>query len=361
MTTLGEDAAAFRRRLAEIRAGAPGVPWYPYDTLANTQQIDKLMGTEGVEQLRGLLASGRCADIGTGDGDFAFLLEHWGCAVDAIDNASSNNNGSGGFEALRAALGSRLALHDLDLERTLSYPSAEYEVVFLLGVLYHLKSPFLVLDELARRSRYLVLSTRLMRTLPGGAEVGGESVAYLVDADELNGDDSNFWIFTRPALERLLKRSHWRVLRSLELPGLQGSDPVAADRDERVFCFAESHFGMRHLEDLSGWRAAEGGAGWRWVEPEFSFGIRGAGRRLEMTVYLPEVWFAGGAGSLSLSLVVGGVALGEREWTGGGKWEVVWELPVAESGRWRVEGRVTHRGMGDSMGLGLVMGKCEVG
>jgi tRNA (mo5U34)-methyltransferase len=367
MPTLTDAAREFRARLAAIRQGHPQVGWYPYDTLANTAHLDRLLGADSFGRLHHLLEGGRCADIGTGDGDLAFLLEHLGYAVDPVDNTASSNHGDQGFETLRAALGSRLTLHNLDLDRTISYPHDDYQLVFLLGVLYHLKNPFLVLDELARRSRYLILSTRIMRRLPSSSKnLSDQSVAYLVDADELNDDDSNFWIFTETSLARLLRRCHWKLEHRVTLNSNSKSDPVSADRDERIFCLARSHYALKHLDRLTGWRPAEGSAGWRWVEPRFAFQIDDPGMsakpcRLDLIVYLPEHWFGGGS-SVTLQLEANGQTLQPLTWTSGGQQRLRLELPTSRSGTWQCSGRVTHRGIAPEalLGLGLVIGRCEL-
>jgi hypothetical protein len=112
-----------------------------------------------------------------------------------------------------------------------------------------------------------VLSTRIARRLPGGADWGDAPAAYLLDSDELNADDSNYWIFSEAGLRRLLKRSHWRIERFLSV-GDRESDPTSL-RDERAFCLAKSTFGVTGVELLSGWNAPEG-SGWRWTEKSFS-------------------------------------------------------------------------------------------
>jgi len=48
-------------------------------------------------------------------------------------------------------------------DRPFTLPHDAYDVVLFLGILYHLRNPFYVLEELARRTTHLLLSTRIAR------------------------------------------------------------------------------------------------------------------------------------------------------------------------------------------------------
>ena len=68
--------------------------------------------------------------------------------------------------------------------RGLTTPHPSYGFVVLLGILYHLKNPFLVLETLAGVADYCLLSTRIARLAPDGARLQGLPVAYLLGEDE---------------------------------------------------------------------------------------------------------------------------------------------------------------------------------
>ncbi len=143
----------------------------------------------------------------------------------------------------------------------------------LLGILYHLKNPFYVLEKLAHSSHYCFLGTRVARVTPKGAPMQKEPLAYLVDELETNGDPTNFWIFSEEGLRRLMRRAGWDIREFMTAGCLEGSDPVRGDRDERAFCLLES----RLLEPryspvlLNGWHDVE--EGWRWTRKEFSVAL----------------------------------------------------------------------------------------
>lgn len=238
---LRERAIAFRADLLARKAAiAPDFPWYPYDTMANIFHLDALLSGPNREVL-GSLAGSRIADVGAADGDFAFFLaRELGCRVDVVDNAPTNINGLRGARALAAELGAAVQVHEVDLDAQFDLPAEHYGAVFLLGLLYHLKNPLFVLEALARRADLCFLSTRVARQAPDGTPLAGLPVAYLLDADEANGDATNFWIFSETGLWRLFRRSGWEVVEFTTVGCADGSEPARADRDERAFALLRS-------------------------------------------------------------------------------------------------------------------------
>jgi hypothetical protein len=268
------DLPAAARRLRDVLAGARTrargqFAWYPYDSLANVQQLERLLGSRYDFLLQGA-QSGGVLDVGCADGDLAFLFESLGCRVTAVDHPLSSHNHMRGIRALKQALDSTIDIHEIDLDSQFSLPGQDYGLTLFLGILYHLKNPFYALERLARHSRYCVLSTRIARCFPDGARMPNDRpIAYLLEADELNQDNSNFWIFSDAGLRRLLKRTHWEILESFAVGDTATSDPTRPDRDERVFCLLKSHFGLANVDLLEGWHKVED-AGWRWTAQRFS-------------------------------------------------------------------------------------------
>lgn len=286
--TIAERARDFRQTLqaAKQRIGNPGFDWYPYDTLATLDHLDKLLTGPN----RSLLSPGnrRVLDLGCGDGELAFFLEMLGYQVVAVDHPLYNHSGMRGVRALKAALGSAIELHEIDLDRPFTLPHDTYHLVFFLGILYHLRNPFYVLEELARRADVCLLSTRVARCFPNGAAVpAGVAMAYLVGEDELNSDNSNYFIFSETGLRVMLQRTHWELGEYLSLGDTVHSDPVRPDRDERAFCLLRSrHNRLTNLELLEGWHESEE-TGWRWTKREFAVRIRGNGTALTMKMFIP--------------------------------------------------------------------------
>ena len=278
---------AFKQRLDALKAElAPTFDWYPYDSLSNLVHLDHLL-TGGRRQVLELLGSRPVLDLCCADGELAFFLESAGCQVDAVDHPTGNYNSMEGVMALREALGSQAGISQVDLNQPFMLPKNRYGAIFFLGALYHVKNPFHVMETLARHTEYCFLSTRIANTLPGGARIETEPVAYLAGRDEVNADDSNYWIFSRAGLERLLERTHWTVLDIATMGATDHSNPVEAHRDERAFVLARSSYGSTEVRRLDGWHAPED-TGWRWTKRRFSaeFTLAGATRRLQPTVYL---------------------------------------------------------------------------
>lgn len=276
---------------ARKRAGAVGFEWYPYNSLSNIQHLETLMGDSHEDAL----AAGRdkgILDLGCGDGDLAFFFESLGYAVTGVDYPPSNQNRMRGLRELQRQLGSTIAIREIDVDSEFPLDS-HYGLTLCLGILYHLKNPFFVLERVARVSQYCVLSTRIARRLPGGDPMpANHALAYLLGEEELNRDDTNFWIFSEPGLRRLLERTRWEILEFFTTGNKSASDPVSPDRDERAFCLLRSHYGCQHLDLLEGWHHVEE-SGWRWTERQFA--ARATSRlgakhsRIEMRVFAPPL------------------------------------------------------------------------
>lgn len=233
---------SFRKHLASTRAalGETGFPWYPYDSLVNLYPISKLLKKAGTK-LDAITGAGPVLDVGCGDGDFGFFLESRGVAVHAIDNPATNMNGMRGARALQQALTSSVELHACDLDGRFELPQGRFSAAFFLGTLYHLKNPFYTVELLASRARWCFLSTRVAQCSPDGRTgLRDLPVAYLLDTGEANADATNYWIFTMPALLRMVRRAGWDVRASVNSGDLASSDPVHDDKDERAFLLLES-------------------------------------------------------------------------------------------------------------------------
>jgi SAM-dependent methyltransferase len=293
VSALVEQARRFRVVLdgSRKRAAAADFEWYPYNSLSNVQHLETLLGTA-----RGYVMEAareeRILDLGCGDGDLAFFFESLGYDVTCVDHPASNQNDMQGLRALHRELGSALTVREIDVDS--EFPlDGKYGLTFCLGLLYHLKNPIFVLEHLARISRFCVLSTRIARRLPDGAPMpDGHALAYLLGEDELNRDDTNCWIFSEPALRRLLERTRWEVVEFFTTGDTVASDPVSLDHDERAFCLLRSHYGYQHLDLLEGWHQVEE-SGWRWTERQFAAratsrrGVRHS--RMAMRVFAPPL------------------------------------------------------------------------
>ncbi len=231
--------------------------WYPYGSLNNFYVLDQLL-TGKHRRLLDLIGNGATVDIGCADGDLAFFLETLGCRVHVVDNGPTNFNGLQGARLLKEQLQSRVEIHEVDLDAQFQLPQTEsYNLAFFLGILYHLKNPYYVLEALAKQARYSLISTRIAKYTSRDAKPGARlaklfgdkrlniaevPVAYLLDELECNNDSTNFWIFSDAGLRRILKRTGWEVCDFITVGNTANSDPASGEGDERAFCLVKSRF-----------------------------------------------------------------------------------------------------------------------
>jgi tRNA (mo5U34)-methyltransferase len=271
--SLADRAKLFRNELDRTKAeiALPGPGWYPYDSLAAFLRLHHLL-RERQRQLLALVGELPVLDAGCGDGAISFFLESLGCTVHALDNKETNFNQMEGVKALKAALRSTVEIHEVDLDTQFTLPDVTFGLTIFLGTLYHLKNPFFVLETLAQRTRYCVMSTRLARfDDQRDPELQRLAVAYLVDEHELNLDKTNFWLFTEEGLRRTLKRCGWHV-HAWSI----AEDPVRYDTgtitaDVRVHCLLQSRLtnSTPSLDLGEGWYRLEKD-NWRWTGRRFS-------------------------------------------------------------------------------------------
>jgi len=335
-TTIDELALAakeFRGRIERLKRDhrSPHVDWYPYDSFSVFPVLDRLLTGER-RRLLALADTRLLLDIGCGDGDLSFFFEAHGCRVLAIDNGNPNFNGTMGFQALAGALNSTVEFLDCDLDTGLRLPGRTFGLALCLGVLYHLKNPYALLETLSRHARYCLLSTRIAQVTVRGTRMADEPVAYLLDSREANDDPSNFWVFSETGLRRILDRTGWDLCDYTTTGYDHGSNPSASDRDQRAFCLLASKLADPWLDcDLEGgWHAMEDGR-WRWTERVFSVRLPAplsAAPRLRLRFTLPEVALRA-TGALRLRATVGDESLPTQEYNSAGEHSYEQSVPPA--------------------------------
>ena len=333
-TLLREHAERFKTKILRAKQdlGTVDFEWYPYDSFTAFAHLDRLL-TGGNRSL----FSGKktVLDIGCQDGEISFFLESAGHDVAALDYPTYNHNCMRGVRALKEALGSGIQLSEVDMDRQFLLPDRAYDIAVMLGVLYHLRNPFYVLEELAKRASYCVLSTRIARRFPDGTPMPPNvPMAYLLGERELNYDETNYFIFSEPGLRTLFQRTYWDLCDHITVGRGIDSDPVRPDRDERLFCLLKSRYGrLPDVEILEGWHQPEE-TGWRWTQREFSARVQGSSefrpRTLIVDIFLSEHLMSQ-VGPLRLSLSVNGRALTPEVYRAVGSHKLVRPLdgPVA--------------------------------
>lgn len=305
-------ASAFREKLYHIKSAAPDVLWYPYESLTNFVHLEKLLRAQPASLFE-TLPNRRVLDVGTGDGDVAFFLESLGYEVDAVDMPASNHSALAGFKRLQAELGSRVRLHERDIDRQFTLSGEPYGLALSLGLLYHLKNPFYYLEELSRHAHYCLASSKIADILESGGkrDVRSAPLAYLLESDELNEDDSNFWVFTESCLKRLFRRAGWTVIGTLRVDRTGVARANSSTDDARLFALLASRPLQAAVRHAEGFYEREVEGEWWWTAPRFAATVPlppDAARSVEVRGYVAEASLKGGSNGLRCRV-------------GGGKWQ----------------------------------------
>jgi len=168
------------------------------------------------------LAGKTVLDIGANDGFFSFAAEQAGAsrvlAVDAPAWGEQELLGSKrGFDFAREVLNSKVEdfrcdLHDLTPELV-----GTFDVVFLLGVLYHLEDPVNSLRHVAALTNELLV----VETLLDMTWTKRPAAAFYPDA-KINKDASNWWGPNPPAVLGMLRSAGFSDVRQVGKPDLPG-------------------------------------------------------------------------------------------------------------------------------------------
>jgi tRNA (mo5U34)-methyltransferase len=244
-------AAQFGARLDEVKAEleGPSWGWYPWKIVPEFIDTFNALLTGENRRLFEDPAGTRVADIGAADGDLAFFFASIGFTVDIIDGGepSIREQRLQPARMLKRALDSPAEIHGVDLDHDFELPHT-YDVVFLLGVLYHLRNPFLALETLAGSTRHCIISTKVARYArrPGRfgrgrrLEIAEVPVAYLLDTHEASeADTTNYWVFSEAGLRRLVERAGWTLLDYHRWGNLAKAEPGSTD-EARVWCLLRS-------------------------------------------------------------------------------------------------------------------------
>jgi len=286
-----EAAALAHRFQAELAASKSAVSrrefdWYPYDSFGTISVFDSVL-TGANRWLRSLIGDEPVLDAGCGDGAVSFFLESLGARVYAVDHAPTNYNRMAGVKALKSVLRSSVRVASMDLDARPDF--RECGLALMLGVLYHLKNPFGVLESLAAKAHYCLLTTAITRySTDGRTSLTGLPVAFLAGRNGLRGDETNYWIFTEAALLNLIDRTGWEVADSNIVEDRE-STLWGSQRDQRAFCLLRSRLRppVERPQLVAGWHELENDA-WRWTERRFSISLP-APANVKLRCTVPDV------------------------------------------------------------------------
>ncbi|HXB68687.1 MAG TPA: methyltransferase domain-containing protein [Candidatus Acidoferrales bacterium] len=290
---LAELAHRFHETLTARKAAiAPGgFDWYPYDSFGIISMLGDVF-TGRQRWLGTLIGDEPVVDVGCGDGAVSFFLEWLGARVYAVDHPPTNYNRMQGAKALKSALGSSVRIAAADLDARFDLPVRKAGLALFLGVLYHLKNPFGVLECIAGRARYCLLTTAITQyATDQRTRLGDLPVAFLAGRGGLRGDETNYWIFTEPGLRNLVDRAGWDVC-DWKVVDDAASTLWGTQRDQRAICLLRSRVRptAERSQLLAGWHKMENDA-WRWTERRFSISLAAPARvALRCTVPAAITW-----------------------------------------------------------------------
>ena len=193
--------------LRDLAAKAEAIRWYHTIDLGGgvvTKGIDDTPLRLARLALPTSLAGLTVLDIGAWDGFFSFEAERRGASrVVAADYFSWHGGGWGskaGFELARTALGSKVEDLDIDVMDLSPERVGQFDVVFFLGVLYHLRHPLLALERIASLTRQQLI----LETVVDMVGIRRPAVAFY-PGRELSNDPTNWWAPNLPALHGMLR------------------------------------------------------------------------------------------------------------------------------------------------------------
>jgi tRNA (mo5U34)-methyltransferase len=183
---------------AELQSRVNALRWY------HTIDLGQGVVTQGADNSSERLArirlpedlSGRSVlDVGAWDGFFSFEAERRRASrVVACDYYAwhgkgwDTGEGKAAFHLARTVLDSRVEDVDLDVMQLSPERLGSFDVVLLLGVLYHLPNPLLALERVASVATDLLV----LETVVDMVGVRRPAAAFYPDR-ELNDDPTNWW------------------------------------------------------------------------------------------------------------------------------------------------------------------------
>jgi tRNA (mo5U34)-methyltransferase len=135
------------------------------------------------------LAGKSVLDVGAWDGAFSFEAERRGASrVVALDSSQYRDRAWDGFDFAKRVLGSKVEKLEMDVMDISPASVGVFDVVFFLGVLYHLPNPMLGLQNVTSVTRELLI----VETHTDVNFLRRPAAAFYPGA-ELSNDASNWW------------------------------------------------------------------------------------------------------------------------------------------------------------------------
>ncbi len=194
----------------QLHAEAEKINWYHTMDLGGvrTKGSDKTSSQLQAIQMPDSLAGLTVLDVGAWDGFYSFEAERRGAKrVLATDRQAWRSmetfgwgTGKAGFELARRASGSRVEDLEIDVYDISPRTVGMHDVVFFLGVLYHLKDPLGALERVASVTNKLLI----VETAVDLIGLRRPALAFY-PGRELNGDPTNWFGPNVACVEAMLR------------------------------------------------------------------------------------------------------------------------------------------------------------
>ena len=191
----------------QIRQQAAATKWF------HTMDIGHGIETQGVYdprtrlpylKLPASLSGKHVLDIGAWDGFYSFECERRGAAsVLATDSFCWSGGGWGskaGFDLAHRSLGSKVETREIDVMDMSAEAVGQFDLVLLLGVLYHMRHPLLCLEKVASVTKDLLI----LETEVDLLSIQRPAMAFYESA-EVNQDDTNWFGPNPPCVTAMLR------------------------------------------------------------------------------------------------------------------------------------------------------------
>lgn len=162
-------------------------------------------------------------DIGCNAGFYSFKLARRGANVTAID-LDPHYLKQAEWAAQKMGVSGQVTFRQMQVYE-LARMEKQYDLIWFMGVLYHLRYPLLALDIIARKTKRTLVFQSL--TVPG-EEPGDQPENLAIDARErlreagwpklafieqrLAGDPTNWWVPNHACIEAMLRSSGFRIV-----------------------------------------------------------------------------------------------------------------------------------------------------
>lgn len=131
------------------------------------------------------LSGKRVLDIGCWDGFYSFEAEQRGARVTSVDCWRPDN-----FFKAKQARQSAAEFHELSVYEVTKEKLGSFDIVFFLGVLYHLRHPLLALEQVCEVTReFALIESHIVDKL----QASRDPLMEFYEFDELGGQYDNWW------------------------------------------------------------------------------------------------------------------------------------------------------------------------